>query len=382
MTHAAPTTAPDGGAASAAGAGALPSWDLADLYSGPDSPAIAADLSRTEAEARVFATDYEGRLAALPGAELARAMARFEAIDETLGRVMSYAQLLFSADSTSPEAGQFYQRMMERVTDISSLTLFFRLELNKIDDDVLEAKYADAAFARWRPYLRDLRVYRPHQLSDELERFIHEREVAGRAAWSRLFDETIAGMRVNLRGDQLTVSDALNKLSDHDRALRQDAFAAVSTAFADRIKLFSLITNTLAKDKEVVDTWRHYPRPASERNLSNVVEDAVVDALVTAVTDDFPSLSHRYYTLKAGWLGLDKLQHWDRNAPLPGDDDRTIAWDEARNCVLAPMAGSIRKWAKSAAASSKTTGSTRRCAKARPAAPSRIPRCPPCTPIS
>ena len=205
MTHAAPTRAPDGGTASAAAAGALPSWDLADLYAGPDSPAIEADLARTEAEARVFATDYEGRLASLPGADLARAMAQFQAMDETLGRVMSYAQLLFSADSTSPEAGQFYQRMMERVTDISSLTLFFRLELNKIDDDVLEAKYADPAFAHWRPYLRDLRVYRSHQLSDELERFIHEREVAGRAAWSRLFDETIAGMRVNLRGDQLTV---------------------------------------------------------------------------------------------------------------------------------------------------------------------------------
>jgi oligoendopeptidase F len=334
MTHAAPTLSPDGGAASAAGTGALPSWDLADLYTGPDSPAIEADLSRTEAEARVFATDYEGRLAALSGADLARAMARFEAMDETLGRVMSYAQLLFSADSTSPEAGQFYQRMMERVTDISSLTLFFRLELNKIEDDVLEAKYVDPAFAHWRPYLRDLRVYRPHQLSDELERFIHEREVAGRSAWSRLFDETIAGMRVDVRGESLTVSAALNKLSDHDRALRQDAFAGVSTAFGDRIKLFSLITNTLAKDKEVVDTWRHYPRPGSERNLSNVVEDEVVDALVTAVTDDFPLLSHRYYKLKAGWLGLDKLQHWDRNAPLPGDDDRSIAWDEARNCVL------------------------------------------------
>jgi oligoendopeptidase F len=338
MTHHRPAHAPDGGAASGLQAG-LPSWDLSDLYASPDSVAIEADLAGAEFRARAFADTYAGKLAALPGAELAAAMAQFEAIDETLGRVMSYAQLLFSADSTDATAGQFYQRMMERVTDISALTLFFRLELNRIEDAVLEPKFADPDFARWRPYLRDLRVYRPHQLSDELERFIHEREVTGRAAWSRLFDETVAAMRVTIGEEKLTVSAALNKLSDPDRAVREAASHAVGAAFAEREKLFSLITNTLAKDKEIVDAWRHYPRPQSERNLSNVVEDSVVDALVQAVVTDFPRLSHRYYTLKAGWLGLDKLQHWDRNAPLPGDDDRTLSWDEARNTVLGAYSG-------------------------------------------
>jgi oligoendopeptidase F len=333
MTRFDPIAAPDGATASLQAEG-LPSWDLSDLYVAPDSPAIEADLARAAADAVAFAADYAGRLADLPGDALARAMARFEAIDEVLGRVMSYAQLLFSADSTDAAAGQFYQRMMERVTDISSGTLFFRLELNRIDDDVLEAKFADPGFARWRPYLRDLRVYRPHQLSDDLERLLHERDVVGRAAWSRLFDETVAGMRIDLNGESLTVSAVLNKLSDHDRGVREAAGRAVGAAFAERQKLFSLITNTLAKDKEILDTWRHYERPATERNLSNVVEDEVVDALVSAVVEDFPRLSHRYYRLKAGWLGLEKLQHWDRNAPLPGDDDRTIAWDEARNCVL------------------------------------------------
>ncbi len=334
MTVTSPTYAPDGSAASAGHIAGLPSWDLNDLYASPDSPAIEADLAGAQADAAAFAAEYAGKLADLPGAALASAMGRFEAIDETLGRVMSYAQLLFSADSTDVTAGQFYQRMMERVTDISALTLFFRLELNRIEDTALEAKFADPGFARWRPYLRDLRVYRPHQLSDELERFIHEREVTGRAAWSRLFDETVAGMRVQFGDEALTVSAALNKLSDHDRAAREQAAHAVGAAFGEREKLFSLITNTLAKDKEIVDQWRHYPRPASERNLSNVVEDEVVDALVGAVVADFPRLSHRYYALKAKWLGLDKLQTWDRNAPLPGDDDRTIGWDEARRTVL------------------------------------------------
>jgi oligoendopeptidase F len=333
MTQMTPLRAPDGGTAAGHEAG-LPSWDLRDLYASPDSVAIEADLSGAESRGRAFAEAYQGKLAGLSGAELAVAMEKFEAIDETLGRVMSYAQLLFSADSSDATAGQFYQRMMERVTDISSLTLFFRLELNRIEDAVLEPKFADPAFARWRPYLRDLRVYRPHQLSDELERFVHEREVTGRSAWSRLFDETVAGMRVAIGDEQLTVSAALNKLSDHDRAAREQAAHAIGAAFKDREKLFSLITNTLAKDKEIVDNWRHYPRPESERNLSNVVEDEVVDALVSAVVADFPRLSHRYYKLKAKWLGLEKLQHWDRNAPLPGDDDKRIAWQEARRTVL------------------------------------------------
>jgi oligoendopeptidase F len=337
MTRLDALRAPDGAALATPGTipdGQLPVWDLSDLYKSPDDPAIEADLSRAAADAEAFAAEYAGKLAALPGAGLARAMNRFEELDELLSRVMSYAQLLFSADSTDASAGQFYQRMMERVTEISSRTLFFRLELNRIDDAVLEAKYADPEFARWRPYLRDLRVYRPHQLDDELERLLHERDVVGRSAWSRLFDETVAGMRADVAGEPLTISAALNKLSDPDRGVREAAGRAVGAAFGERIKLFSLITNTLAKDKEILDTWRHYPRPETERNLSNVVEDEVVDALVSAVVADFPRLSHRYYTLKAGWLGLDKLQHWDRNAPLPGDDDRTIGWDEARNTVL------------------------------------------------
>ncbi len=327
--------APEGSmAATPHGVQALPSWNLADLYAAPDSPAIEGDLAQADAAAQAFQQANAGRLAELSGRDLASSMEKFQAIDEVLGRVMSYAQLLFSADSTDPVAGQFYQSMMERCTAISAHILFFRLELNRIDDAVLDEKFDSPEFSRWRPYLRDLRVWRKHQLSDELERFVHDREVTGRAAWSRLFDETIAGMRIPLAGEQLTVNAVLNKLSDPDRLTRETAATAIGTAFAEREKLFSLITNTLAKDKEIVDTWRHLPRPGSDRNLSNVVEDEVVDALVTAVVADFPRLSHRYYALKARWLGLDKLQHWDRNAPLPGDEDRLVTWPEAESTVL------------------------------------------------
>jgi oligoendopeptidase F len=315
--------------------GDLPNWDLGDLYPAPDSPAIEADLSQAERSARAFSASHQGKLAAMGGEALAAAIGEYERIEEVLGRLMSYAQLLFSGDSTNAEIGRFYQTVSERVTTISSHLLFFALELNRLDDAVLDQRLADPSLAKWRPWLRDLRVFRPHQLADELEKLLHEKEVTARSAWCRLFDETIAGLKVQVDGETLTVSAALNKLSDRDRSVREAAGRAIGGVFGDNLRLFSLITNTLAKDKEIIDTWRHYPRPGSYRNRSNMVEDEVVDALVAAVRVDFPRLAHRYYLLKAKWLGLPKLMHWDRNAPLPDDDDRTIGWDDARERVLA-----------------------------------------------
>ena len=313
---------------------ALPAWDLSDLYPGPDSPVVEADFARAEQLAKAFEAAHAGKLAALPGAGLAAAIGDFERIEEILGRLGSFAQLLFSGDSSDPTIGKFYQTVSERITTVSTHLIFFTLELNRLDDVALEAKLADPALARYAPWLRDLRVFRPHQLSDEVEKLLHEKEVTGHAAWNRLFDETMASMRIPLNGEQLTVSGTLNKLSDQDRNVREAAGRAIGTAFGERIKLFSLITNTLAKDKEIIDTWRKYPRPGSYRNRSNMVEDEVVDALVTAVRGSYGRLSHRYYTMKARWLGLPKLRHWDRNAPLPNNDDRLIEWDDARDRVL------------------------------------------------
>jgi len=312
----------------------LPTWDLSDLYPAPDNQAVEDDFQRAARDAKAFSTEYSGKLAGLSGAALAGAIARFETIEEILGRLASYAQLLFAGDSTDPAIGKFYQTVNERVTAIGSDLIFFTLELNRLDDAALDRKLTDKDLARYAPWLRDLRVFRPHQLSDDLEKLLHEKEVTGHAAWNRLFDETVAGMRVPLGNEELTVSAALNKLSDHDRDVREAAGKAIGAAFGDRVKLFSLITNTLIKDKEIIDTWRHYPRPGSYRNRSNMVEDEVVDALVEAVRTASPRLAHRYYAMKAKWLGLEKLQHWDRNAPLPDDDDRSITWNEARERVL------------------------------------------------
>ena len=322
-------------AAGAALEGGLPVWDLSDLYRSPEDPALAADLDRAEADAKAFAEQHAGRLGGLSGDALAEAIATYERIEERLGRAMSFGQLVFAGDAQDPANGRFYQTLQERVTAISSHLLFFTLELNRLEESELEAKYAASpALRRWRPWMRDLRVFRPHQLSDELEKLLHEKEVTGRSAWNRLFDETVAGMTVTVAGEELTVSAALNKLSDRDRKVREAAARGISEAFGSRIRLFALITNTLAKDKEIIDTWRRYPRPTSARNRANMVEDEVVDALVAAVRESYPRLSHRYYAMKAKWLGLPKLQHWDRNAPLPEEDDRPIAWPEAVARVL------------------------------------------------
>jgi oligoendopeptidase F len=371
-------TARPGGAATAE---ALPSWDLSDLYGGPDDPRLAADLDAAEAEAKAFQGAHAGKVAALSGDSLADAIATYERIEERLGRAMSYAQLVFSADAQDAANGRFYQTMQERVTTISSHLLFLTLELNRMEERALEAKLgASAALRRWRPWLRDLRVFRPHQLSDELEKLLHEKEVTGRSAWNRLFDETVAGMRVTVAGEDLTVSSALNKLSDRDREVRAAAAKGVSAAFAEKVRLFGLITNVLAKDKEIIDGWRQYPRPTSARNRANMVEDEVVDALVAAVRESYPRLSHRYYGMKAKWLGLDKLKHWDRNAPLPDQDDATIPWPEATKRVLdsysafSPELGAVgrrffdRPWVDAALRPGKASG-----AFAHPTVPSAHP---------
>ena len=330
-----PARAPDTMTSAAPDDGAtLPSWNLADLYPGPDSPGLEADFAAATTAAQAFATRWTGRLATASGADIAAAIAEFERIDEILGRLLTYAQLLFAADATNATIARFTQSVNERVTTISAQLIFFTLELNRLDEATLAPRLADPALAHYAPFLRDLRVFADHQLSDELEKLLHEKDITGRAAWNRLFDETIAGLRANVDGQELTVTDTLNLLSDPDRARRQAAGHAIGTLFAHHIKLFSLITNTLIKDKEIIDSWRHYPSPQSYRNRSNMVEDAVVDALTSAVRASYPRLAHRYYALKAKWLGLDRLQHWDRNAPLPGDDDAHIPWPQARRIVL------------------------------------------------
>ncbi len=310
-----------------------PEWNLDDLYDGPDDPALAADLKRAATAADAFQGRYRGGLAALDGLALGEAIKAYEAIEEILGRAMSYAQLSFAGNISDPELGRFQQTVQERITDISTKTLFFTLEINRIDDAVLEKQSANEDVRRYAPWLRDVRQFRPHQLADDLETLLHEKSVTGRASWVRLFEETLADMRFEIGDDRLSLADVLDKLSDRDGAQRKAAAKSLGKGLAGNLRLFSLITNTLAKDKAIEDAWRSYRRPVSARNLVNHVEDEVVDALVSSVKDAYPKLAHRYYAMKARWMGADRLDYWDRNAPLEGDDAK-YDWDDARRIVL------------------------------------------------
>ena len=314
--------------------GDLPEWDLSDLYPGTESAELAGDLDRAEADSKAFHTTYAGKIGGLDGAALGAAIADYEAIQETLGRVMSYAYLVYAGNMTDPAIAKFFQTMQERVNGITSHLLFLTLELNRIDDAALAEKLREPALAHYEPWIRDTRVFRPYQLSDELEKLLHEKAISGRNAWNRLFDETMASLRFPVDGKELTSEEALHLLSDNDGAVRKKAGLALGAVFADNVRLFALITNTLAKDKEIEDTWRKLPEPETARHLSNQVEQNVVDALAGAVIDAYSRLSHRYYALKANWMGREKLDYWDRNAPLPDDDDRLIPWGEATEIVL------------------------------------------------
>ena len=314
--------------------GDLPTWKLTDLYSSPSGSDLKADLKRAGEEAEAFARDYEGKIVGLDGKALGAAIARYEAMSDRMGRIGSYAQLYYAQNQADSERGRFAQDVSEKLNDIYAKLVFLGLELNKIEDDDLAIKLKEPALAKYGPWLRDRRVFRPHQLSDELEKLLHDQSVVGSAAWSRLFDETIARLRYPFRNEMLSEPQILDKMSNKDASVRKDAAKSFGKVQGDNIAIFSLVTNTLIKDKEIDDRWRKYPRPQSARNLSNVVEDEVVDALASAVKAAYPKLSHRYYKLKAKWFGVETMPYWDRNAPLPEHDDRTIPWAEAEKTVL------------------------------------------------
>ena len=318
---------------------ALPEWNLADLYPSIDGPEVKADLTRGDNECSAFEATYKGKLEAIArgdraGAELAKAVSRFELIEDLLGRLVSYAGLVYAGDTTDPKRAKFYGDVQERVTGASSHLLFFPLELNRIDDALVDLALEDPTFGHYRPWIEDTRKEKPYQLEDRVEQLFHEKSVSGRSAWNRLFDETIASLRFEVDGERLTLEPTLNLLQDPSEARRRAAAAALGKVFKENLRLFSLLTNTLAKDKEISDRWRGFKDIADSRHLANRVEPEVVEALVAAVRASFPKLSHRYYKLKAKWLGKDVLEHWDRNAPLPKVETRAIEWSEARDTVL------------------------------------------------
>ena len=323
--------------------GTLPQWNLADLYSGMDGDDLAADFKRLADDAAAFEAGHKGNLAQYAAEDhgaLLTAVKAYEAISDLAGRIGSFAGLVYTGDTTDPERAKFMGDAQEKLVATSTQLLFFELEMNRIDDDALQAALAaHEGLAHYRPWFEDLRKDKPHQLDDEIEQVFHDKSVTSASAWNRLFDETMANLTYEVDGEDLTLEPTLNLLQDSDPAKREAAYHALGKVFAANQTIFTRITNTLAKDLEISNRWRKFEDVADSRHLANRVERDVVGALTEAVRDAYPRLSHRYYKMKAKWLGMDQLNAWDRNAPLPDQDQRTIHWDEAQKTVLDAYAG-------------------------------------------
>jgi oligoendopeptidase F len=340
----APVRAPASAARAETEFGNLPVWNLADLYPSMDAPELKADIARARTDAEAFEATWKGKLReeAEKGAAggLGRAMAQYESLEELIGKIASYAALLYTGDTQDPKRAKLYGDVQEKLTDASSHLLFFTLELNRLDDALIDAALdRDPAFGHYRPWVVDLRLDKPYQLEDRIEQLFHEKSVTGRGAWNRLFDETMTALRFEVRGETLPLEPTLNKLQDADPAIREEAAHALAKVFKDNLRTFTLITNTLAKDKEISDRWRGFSDIADSRHLANRVEREVVDALASAVREAYPRLSHRYYAMKAKWLGMDQMNHWDRNAPLPETPKAVISWEDARRTILSAYEG-------------------------------------------
>jgi len=318
--------------------GDMPAWQLADLYPSADSPELQSDLQKCAAEADAFAARYQGKLAEIAeqgGAQgLFDAIRDFEAIQDVAGRIGSYAFLHYVTKVDDPARAKVFGDIQEKLTNIGSKLLFFGLEINRIDDARMEALMNEPPLDHYRPWLVEVRKEKPYQLSDDLERLFHEKSVIGRGAWSRLFNETMAAMRFDVDGQTLPLEPTLNFMLHPEEAKRREAAEALTKQFTEKLPLFTLITNTLSKDLEISNRWRGFEDIAASRHLANNVEPEVVDALVQAAREHYPRISHRYYAMKARWLGKERLEFWDRNAPIFDDPERQIGWGEARDIVL------------------------------------------------
>ena len=320
-----------------------PVWDLTDLYGSREDARIEADLERTRGMVDEL-NGLQGRLVAaraepaVLGERLDRAVSLYEQASDVLGGLGAYAFLAASTDRNDAAAQGFEATVREKLTAIATPTVWVTLEVNQLEEAEIEAALvAHPAAARWRPWLRRVRAMKPHELSSELETFLAERGPIS-AQWPRLFDETLAAMRVKAGKDDLTLSEALNQLSDPKAARRKAAAEGLNEALAARTQTMALVLNTVAADKALEDKWRGFKRPADARHLSNEVDGESVDAMAEAVAAAYPRLSHRYYALKARAMGKAKLDQWDRNAPIETSAPRGYDWAAGKQLVLESFA--------------------------------------------
>jgi len=325
----------------------LPVWNLNDLYPSISSKKIIIDLNYIEKSSKSFAKKYEGKIIKLNSRVLFNAILDLEKIDERMDKILSYAHLLVSENADHEKNKIFFQQMQEKITNYSSLLIFFTLELNQIEEKKLNIHLKDKKLIEYKTWILNRRSFKPYQLDKNLEKLLQDKSITSSSAWIRLFDETIATLRFPFKDKKLTSAEILNYLSDNKSQVRKIAAKSVGKILGQNVKIFSTITNILAKDKSINDAWRQLPNPVSARNLSNVVEDEVVEALSNTVKSSYKRLSHRYYKLKANWFGKKTLKYWDRNAPLPFQSKKKYSWNYAMEIVTSsysdfnPLIGKI-----------------------------------------
>ncbi|HEX5777064.1 MAG TPA: M3 family oligoendopeptidase [Caulobacteraceae bacterium] len=331
----------------------LPQWRLDDLYSGRDDPRIEADLTAaTAANSELVALKGQFVGARAQAAKLGELIDRgirlYEKATNGLWAVAAFASLAASTQRDDPAWAKFEADFRARFATIAAESLFFTLELNELEDAEVEAAFsAHPAAQRWRPWLRRLRLNKPHELTPDLERLLVDRSPAV-ANWTRLWDETLARLVAHVGKERLTLPEALNRLSDPQPKVRKAAAQGLAHALEERASLLGLVLNTTAFEKQVEDRWRKFDNPAQPRHLANEVHADAVEALEQAVVESYPRVSHRYYALKAKVMGRKSLDYWDRNAPLDTARPRSYRWDEARGLVLESFSALAPKFADTA----------------------------------
>ena len=313
--------------------GKLPVWNLKDLYESPKAKNLNNDLNQLRRITKKFEKKYTYKITKLSPSQLLKAIIELENIDIKIDKIMSYAHLLVAEDGNNEKNKIFYQQMQEQITNIASSIVFFSLELNEVSNANLNKIYADKKLEPYKNWIKNIRKFKPYQLDVKTEKLLQEKSITSRSAWVRLFDDTIASLKFPFKGKNLSSAEIFNFLSDKKESNRKKSAEVVSSVLKDNISLFTSITNNLAKDKSINDKWRGLPSPVSSRNLSNVVEDEVVEALTETIKENYPKIAHRYYKIKAKWFKKKSLMYWDRNAPLPFQSQSIYSWKDARQIV-------------------------------------------------
>lgn len=314
----------------------LPRWDLTDLYkSEVDAKADMENLRKMGAQ---FVENYKGKISSADAELFVAAIIDYERYNTIASRLAHYGYLNYSVATNNPKIVSLHQNIEEFLTDQTSNLIFFSLEVNEMTDENVAKLLQDERIAKYKVWINKIRELKPYQLSEAEELILTKKSVTSNDAWVRLFNDYTTSLKFTIDGEEYTEQEILQLGLDPNRELRKKAALELSRVFKENANVFALITNTLAKDKEIEDNLRGMKHVMQSRNLANNIEDEVVDNLLNSVRENYKNTSHRYYRLKAKLMGMEKLNSWDRIAPLPISANKKYSWSEARELVLSAYA--------------------------------------------